>query len=170
MISVLVPVPGEEPALVDTLAALVPAVADGLVRDLVLAGPSGPFLDSVADGAGCGRVVAAGSRVQLISAALGELRSNWVLVLEAGMVPGGAWAEEAEDFVRGRSERAAVFTLVAPPGRGRARALAVNMAASLAGRAHPAQGLLAPRKMLESGATGRVVRLASPMLDRRRAG
>ena len=39
MISVLIPVEAWEPGLVETIAALVPAVADGVVRDLVLIGP-----------------------------------------------------------------------------------------------------------------------------------
>ena len=54
MISVLIPVETDEPALIDTLAALVPAAADGLVRDLVLAAREDTsFLRHVSDAAGC---------------------------------------------------------------------------------------------------------------------
>ena len=39
MLSIVIPVEGEEPALLDTLASLVHATAEGVVRDVALATP-----------------------------------------------------------------------------------------------------------------------------------
>jgi hypothetical protein len=169
MLSVIIPVLAPEPGLIDTLCALVPATANGLVRDLVLvSGDENAFAASVAEAAGCNRIVASGERAAQIQAAARTVKCPWVLVLEPGMVPAGAWVEETEDFLALDLQRAGAFTLAPPPGSSRFPFLLRNLATSATGRSHPLQGLLAPRERLAIGATsGSVVRLASPILDRR---
>jgi hypothetical protein len=167
MLSVIVPVLAEESALIETLAALVPAVADGAVRDVSLAAPpSTGILRDLSDATGCRLVEAVGPRDQLIAAAAGQARCDWILVLEPGLVPGALWAVEATDFVaRARRPESAGFTL--HPQRGAKAALAalgLNLSAGLFGRAHAHLGLIRPR-----AASGRLpfTRLQSPIHDRR---
>lgn len=82
MISVLIPVEVWEPGLVETIAALVPAVADGVVRDLVLIGPPDfEPLAAIADAAGCLLVHGEGSRSAMIALAARHARCDHVLVL-----------------------------------------------------------------------------------------
>ena len=119
MISVVIPVAQEEPGLLDTLAALVPAVADGLVRDLVLVS-SAPnrFAEDVADASGCGILVTPGARAAQLAASAAVLRAPWILALEPGLVPAGGWMDEIADFMSdsGQAQRACAFTLVPRAG------------------------------------------------------
>jgi hypothetical protein len=172
MISVLIPVEGDEPALIDTLAALVPAAADGLVRDLVLAArQDARFLHEVADAAGCGVAVRPGE-TKLVARVAASLKGPWVLVLVPGFVPGGDWMAEASDFLENADparREAAVFSLSSRGGAAtRLRSAAMNLRASLLGVAHPHLGLLATRDALAAEA-GRlaITRLSSPIHDRR---
>ena len=85
MISVVIPVESDEPALIDTLAALVPAAADGLVRDLVLAAAGGTeFLRQVADAAGCASPFT-GERRASPAAWLGDMKGPGCWSLVAGL-------------------------------------------------------------------------------------
>ncbi len=108
MISIVIATrdPGEE--LLHTLSALVPAAADGTVRELVIADAgSGPSAAAIADEAGCGFLALPGrSRGMLLAAAIAEAqRAPWLLVLTAGTVPGAGWQREAAAFIE-RVERA----------------------------------------------------------------
>jgi hypothetical protein len=167
MLSVIVPVLDDEPALLETLAALVPAVADGVVRDVSLAAPPGSArLRELSDATGCRLVETDGPRDALVGAGALAARCDWILVLEPGLVPGTPWAEEAAEFVnRSRGPESAGFTL--RPGRGHGpavRAALVNAAAGLFGRPHPDLGLIRPRASDRRLAFSR---LASPIHDRR---
>ena len=84
-------------ALVRTLAALVPAVVEGVLGDLVLAGrPGDRDLQRIADHAGCDVVEAEGA--DLLGRALAAVRGPQVLVLLGGEVPGDGFVEELGDF------------------------------------------------------------------------
>jgi hypothetical protein len=171
MVSVVIPVLREEPALVETLAALVPAAAEGLVRDLVLAVQAeSDVVREIADAAGCGIVSGPGGRAELVNRAAERVKGPYVLVLEPGLAPGGDWMAEILDFLEDigtQGGRAAVFTLAGRGGIGpQSRLLALNLAASFLGRAHPSQGLVAHRDDLLSGRYT-VTRLSSPIHDRR---
>ena len=167
MLSVIVPVLAEEPALIETLAALVPAVADGAIRDVALASaPSTGILRDLSDATGCRLVETTGPRAALVAAAAQQARCDWILVLEPGLVPGSLWADEAADFVaRSRRAESAGFTL--HPARGApaaSRAWALNLAAAWLGRAHPDLGLIRPRNAADDLP---FTRLQSPIHDRR---
>jgi hypothetical protein len=166
MLSVLVNVSGEDPALLDTLAALVPGVAEGLVRDVVLLGRSAdPFARQVADAAGCVLLDAPADRKARLSAGAAVVKSDAILILEAGLVPGGDWIVETEAFLVEGPRTAAGFTLVrrqAPVS-----ALRMNMGTSLFGTLDPLQGMILAKAALAARRLPRAVRLAAPVFDRR---
>ncbi|GGH12109.1 glycosyl transferase [Alsobacter metallidurans] len=174
MLSVIIPVLDDEPALLDTVAALVPAAAEGVVRDMWLVAPRlEGYPAVVADAAGCGIVEAGGSRGAMLAAAAARARSAWTLTLEPGLVPAGGWMQEAADFVASADgeREAAVFSLTPRGGHGRLAAGMTNWRASLFGRGRPAQGLIVATARLAAGNTPpRAVRLASPIIDRRSRG
>jgi hypothetical protein len=165
MVTALVIVREDDPGLLDTLAALVPAVADGVVRDaLLLSVRETDFLRTVADASGCGLVTAGAP--DLLAQGARAARSPWVLALAAGMVPGGLWMDDVADAVT--AQRPSVFTLRSRGGPAQAlRAAALNAAASLFGRAPRDLGLVAPREALMGATAPRVRRLPSPLHDRR---
>ena len=175
MISVVIPVVHEEPSLLDTLAALVPAVADGLVRDLVLVSraPS-RFAEDVADASGCDILVSPGERSSQLAASATVLRAPWILALEPGLVPAGGWMDEIAAFIAdsGKVQRACAFTLMPRAGAGRMRPRLLNWRLGVTGRADPLQGLAAPADAMADGSALRLraSRLTSPILDRRSAG
>jgi hypothetical protein len=150
MISVVVSLDREDPAVVDTLTALVPGVAEGLLRDVWLAAPESLALAAeVADAAGCNLVSDGADGPARLAAALLRCRCGWVLSLAGGVVPAGLWMQAAEDFVSAVSregERAPVgaFPLGDAYGRaGFARSAVQRVRASL-GRPLSGQPLLGP--------------------------
>jgi hypothetical protein len=100
MVSLILPMPRFEPALLESLAACVPAVADGLIRDALVATPTrSGELDAIIDAAGCHLVSAEGDTWALLQAASAQARSDWFLVLSPGLVPSGGWIAQSEDFL-----------------------------------------------------------------------
>ncbi len=169
MLSVVLPVLAEEPALVDTLAALVPGVAEGMVRDVVVVtGTPSKLTERIADSGGCVLLEGSGDRSALVRIGLARARSTVAMVLEPGLVPTGDWIAETADFLEGpdAEHRVAVFSLAARGGFGASlRAGLVNAAAAM-GRADPRLGRIG-RVALLGGEAAPVSRLSSPILDRR---
>jgi hypothetical protein len=100
MSSLILPLTGPEPALLETLAACVPAVAEGFVREaIVVAHERSPDLDGVIDAAGCLLVEAQGDAWSLLRAGAQKARSPWLLVLTPGLVPLSGWMAEIGDFL-----------------------------------------------------------------------
>jgi hypothetical protein len=175
MLSIVIPAWGEEPALLDTLASLVHATAEGVVRDVALATPeANQFLRTVADSAGCELVEGPNDRGALVSLVAGRMKSAWIFVVEQGFAPGGDWMADVADFVA-REETAqppaktrhAALTLVPNRGWGVAERF-VNLQTDLFGKSWPPQGLIAQRDGFALPPSGRVVRLRSPMYNRHR--
>lgn len=172
MVSVIIPLARPEPALVDTLAALVPAVAAGLLRDVLLSGAVGDaFARELADAAGCDLLSVGGDRDAALAAGARLVKGPWVLVLEPGLVPGGDWMAETEAFIAQADDdaRAAVLPLAARgPVRTRLWARWLTWRTALTEHGHPLQGLVVSKARLADGHTRpRVTLLASPVLDRR---
>jgi hypothetical protein len=91
------PAPPPE-ALVRTLAALVPAAIEGVVRDVVMCAPaSTPDLARICDHAGCDFIIA--ERGDSLRDALARLKEQRVFVLRAGRVPEHGYLGEIADFV-----------------------------------------------------------------------
>lgn len=157
MLTVIIPTLDAEAGLARTLAALVPAAADGIVREVVVGdGGSRDGTEVVADAAGCGYVSAAGAWGERVGAAIRESRrAPWILILPPDVVLEGDWFREVGHFIE-RAERAgeadrmvAVFSL-ALASFGLGARLAEQWAAwktRLFGRPREAQGLILSRQM-----------------------
>lgn len=150
MISVVIAANGQEVALAETLAALVPAAADGFVREVVVAeaGPSqGTRL--VADAVGC-VIVEGGARAGLEAA-----RSDWVLMMAPGVRLESDWFREAGAMMQ-RLQRASdrpvamLFRGAVDDYGWRARLREIVLKLSRGRRRR--QAVLAPRKALLAGA------------------
>ena len=136
-----------------TLSALVPAVATGLLREVVVADAgSTDATAEVAEIAGC-RFVSSGEPLGVrLTAAAATTKAPWLMFLRAGTVPGSGWIPAVERFIQQAEmidkPRAAVFR---PPGvadmmrPGLAEMLAV-LRIALGGGARPEQGLLIARR------------------------
>ncbi|RFB78880.1 hypothetical protein [Methylovirgula sp. 4M-Z18] len=95
MLSVLIPVEHREPALVHTLASLVPGVVAGLVRDVsVLDYGQDPDLERLCDEGGCHLW----RQSDVFQAALQAARSDWVMVVPAGLVLIEPWQARLREF------------------------------------------------------------------------
>ena len=108
---------GDEERLAHTLASLVPAAVEGVLREVVVSAPEGaPGVHAVAEHAGC-RL--AGS----LSAAVGAAKGEWLLFLEPGARLREGWSESALAHASARSGPAR-FTAEASGWRRWARRLA----------------------------------------------
>jgi hypothetical protein len=164
MISVVIPALHPVPALVDTLAALVPGVAEGLVRDVTIIAPAEtPFLAAVTEAGGSGFVVAAGGRADLIKAGAAQAKSGHVLVLEPGLVPLGDWMAALADSLRDiEGPHAGLIPVQGAPW--------LPWIARVTGHADLRLGLLAEKAALQAGTRFRWTVLAAALGDRRKRG
>ena len=100
MVSLILPLTRPEPALLETLAACVPAVAEGLVREaIVVSAHRSADLDVVIDAAGCRLVEAKGDDWTLLCQGAATARSEWLLVITPGLVPLSGWMAQIGDFL-----------------------------------------------------------------------
>ncbi len=119
-----------------TLASLVPAVIEGVIRDLTIAACAGEAgLEGIADHAGCGLVQQADCRLALLKALDGTRESN-IFLIEAGRAPEAGFAEELAELIGGGQYRARM--------RERPGSLLTRLLPGLA----PAAALLSPRATL----------------------
>jgi hypothetical protein len=105
MVSVIVTVLDEQQAaispegVVRTLASLVPAAVEGVVRDVTLAAPSGrPGMRKIADHAGC-ELIESDDPARVLGAALMAARNANVFILRAGRAPETGFTEELTDLL-----------------------------------------------------------------------
>jgi hypothetical protein len=125
-------------AVVRTLSALVPAAIEGLIRDVVLAGPSGHAeLRSIADHAGC-ELAEAPQLGAVIAEGMRRTRGDALLILRAGRAPERALFEELTDLAD-ELHRLRVL---------RIRAMPESFAARLLPGLAPAVGLVALKSAL----------------------
>lgn len=107
MITVVIPTSDSEASLAYTLSSLVPAAADGVVREVVVvdAGSADATLE-IADDSGCLIVRDDGGLAgRLKAGARAGTRGGWLLFLRPGAVLEPGWQDEASTFVE-RAERA----------------------------------------------------------------
>jgi glycosyltransferase involved in cell wall biosynthesis len=94
MISVVIETKDEEQALAVTLSALVPAAAQGFLREVIVADAgSRDATRLVAESVGC--LIIEGGR----EAALRAARADWVLLVAPGVRLEAGWAREAALFI-----------------------------------------------------------------------
>jgi rSAM/selenodomain-associated transferase 2 len=114
MISVIIPTLNAERTLVHSLAALVPAVVEGIVQEaIVVDGGSTDDTSAIAEAAGTHLVEAPVGRGSQLEAGASHARGDWLLFLHADTVLEPGWAEEAQSFMErveeGRRAQAAAF-------------------------------------------------------------
>jgi glycosyltransferase involved in cell wall biosynthesis len=157
MISVIIPTLNDERNLVPTLAALVPAVVDGVVQEAILA-DSGSSDDTrvIADAAGVHLIDAPRGRAAQLRAGAAQARGEWLLFLSAGTALEPGWAEEARSFIErvesGRRRQAAAFFSFALDDDGFTPRLFerfVRLRGVLLARPHADQSVLISRKHFE---------------------
>ena len=115
MISVVIPTLNAERKLTSTLAALVPAVVEGIVREaIVVDGGSTDETCAIAEAAGTHLIEAPRGRGSQLDVGARTARGDWLLFLHADTVLDPGWAEEAQGFIKRvqtgrRDEAAAAF-------------------------------------------------------------
>ena len=149
MISVLIETHDDEEALARTLAALVGAVVEGVVREVIVCDRgSTDQTHYVAEHAGC-RFVAEGG----IAAGIAMAKGDWLLFVEPGARPLEGWTEAVlahmnrstapARFTRSRGARLPFLARVFSANRGLEQGLLISkrQAASLAKNARDAEAL-----------------------------
>jgi len=114
MISVIIPTLNAERTLADCLAALVPAVVDGIVQEaIVVDGGSSDDTVAIAEAAGTHLVEMEAGRGCQLEAGAARARGDWLLFLHADTLLDPGWAEEAKGFIErveaGRRSQAAAY-------------------------------------------------------------
>lgn len=120
MLSVIIPTEGQESPVVATLAALVPGVTAGMVREVLLVDRAGTdTMVRVAEVAGCGFLRCEGSRAAALAAGARQARSSWLMFLHPGTVLDPSWIDETAQFIERMSTnetpRAAIFRYARSP-------------------------------------------------------
>ena len=145
MISVVIATQDDGETLGQTLASLVPAAVDGLVREVILA-DAGSTDDTlaIAEDAGARVVQGEGAAEARLREGCKAGRAEWLLILEASTSAPHGWEAAARRHIERHGGRAACW------GRG-----------GLAPFATPAKALLVPRRLFdkESAAPGWLRRL-----------
>ena len=172
MISVLLPSTAQEPSLIDTLAALVEGVAEGILRDAIIVGPENSETDALADAAGATRLIAQGTRYALLAEASKFARSEWCFIVTAGLVPGGDWMRGLYDGISaiGAPNEAGIMPLASRPGLAALLKTGfINRSPFLTGQPDLRHGVLMRRETVNSAPNRRlkIAILAGWMSDRR---
>jgi hypothetical protein len=141
VICVVIPVSAEEPALVETLASLVPAVVAGLIRTVVVADlKSNPAVRVLCEECGCNYSDAQSDGLR---SAIMAVRSEWILAIAPGFILIEPWLTRMREFGMMSSDSGAVFLA---PSRGR------SWLAPIADRLQPierrAAAVVLPRRCL----------------------
>ncbi|HEX5775426.1 MAG TPA: TIGR04283 family arsenosugar biosynthesis glycosyltransferase [Caulobacteraceae bacterium] len=122
MISVVIPTLDAATTLQRTLAPLVPAAVDGLVREVVVAdGGSTDETLELAEDAGARIVSTQRGRGAQLVAGCAAARGPWLLVLHADTELADGWAQAAADHIARRSDKAGYFRFALDDGGVRAR-------------------------------------------------
>ncbi len=158
MISVVIPTLNAEAGLTATLSALVPAVVQGVVREVIIAdGGSEDGTSEIADIAGAEFVTCARGRGPQLAEGAQHARSDWLLFLHADTVLQPGWEQEAAAFMERvdagtRPLAAAAFSFALDDFGARPRILEkiVGWRCTLFRFPYGDQGLLIPKRLYSS--------------------
>ena len=125
-------------ALLRTLAALVPATVEGVVRDVTLLQVGEGSLAEIADEAGC-YMIEEGDFPAALARGVADARSSWIFVVKAGTVPSRLFGEETVRGLEGLLTTGGALVLREQP-----RGLLSRCFPSLA----PIAGVILPRARL----------------------
>lgn len=168
MLSVVIPTHDTEEGLLRTLASLVPAAAEGVIREVVVVDAgSVDGTEKVAEAAGCTILKHAGPWGEAIGLGISTVRrGSWIMVMQPNVLLEGEWFREVCVFVdrcerSGDAERrAAAFRLAFDAFGWRARVAegTVGVASSVFGLPLPQQGLVMSRRLWDRVRRHRQVR------------
>ena len=125
MITAILSAGDDDAGLAMTLAALVPAATEGVIRDAIVVDGGHAAAAAIADAAGCALV--RGEGAEGLRRAAERARGDWLLFLPAGSVLEAGWQAEARAFVErisvagSRRRPAAAFRLARAETGWRAR-------------------------------------------------
>lgn len=159
MISVIIATENSETELVHTLSALVPAAAEGVVREVVIVdGGSSDGTEKVADAAGCEWVrIEAPRSERLAFGAKKARRGDWLLFLQPETLLESGWHHEVQAFIE-RAARASNGARTAASFRLRYEAFGLgarfgetiaSLRSQLLGMPYGNQGLLISRQFYQ---------------------
>jgi cellulose synthase/poly-beta-1,6-N-acetylglucosamine synthase-like glycosyltransferase len=150
MISVVIPTLNSAETLAESLAALIPAAVDALVREVVVAdGGSTDDTFAIADDAGARFLTAQGDRAARVAAGCAQAKGPWLLILYPETRLGSEWIAAAKAHLADHPKAAGYFRLALDEHGVTARLK--EAAAALFGRPGGEQGLLIPKAMHEAG-------------------
>ncbi len=173
MISVVIPTFNEANHLSLTLAALVPAAVDGLVREVVISdGGSTDATLKAADEAGAKIVTSAKGRGQQLAAACALAKGPWLLILHADSRLAVGWEMIALSHIRQQPDRAGYFKfqLDDPSLIARVWELGVALRCLLFALPYGDQGLLISKALYEAAGGFEAVPLMEDVALVRRLG
>jgi rSAM/selenodomain-associated transferase 2 len=155
MISVVIPTLNAEAGLVQTLAALVPAALDGLVREVIVVDAgSCDRTGEIAEEAGAAFVTRSGGRGHQLAAGAEQARFPWLLFLHADTVLQPGWERDAAAFMEAvdsgtRPPAGAAFRFALDDSGLRPRLLeqVVALRCALLRLPYGDQGLLMPKQL-----------------------
>ena len=151
-ISVVIPVLDAVPVIGPTLAAIVPGVADGLVREVVLAdGGSTDAVAEVAEETGARLIEAERGRGSQLAAGASAARGEWLLFLHADTILPPDWPQTALRHMQRHEGKAGYFRLRFDSDRRYARWTEgwANIRSRALGLPYGDQGLLISRALYD---------------------
>lgn len=158
MISVVIPTLDAQKTLGPTLAALIPAVVEGIIAEVIIAdGGSKDETETIAEAVGARFLRAEAGRGNQLRSGARAAKHDWLLFLHADTVLEPGWEREADRFMQeaasgiGR-DRAGVFRFALDDRGFKPRYLEamVSLRCALLGLPYGDQGLLISRRHYES--------------------
>lgn len=114
MISVVLLASEDLQGLAAQMAMLVPAAVDGLVKEVILVGPSEPGVEALVEDSGARLIQVDGDAAACFAAGAAAARGDWILTLRAAPALRDGWREPVEKHLAGGGGASAV--LAAPGG------------------------------------------------------
>ncbi|MGA9658716.1 MAG: glycosyltransferase [Asticcacaulis sp.] len=112
MISVVIPTLNAEDHLARTLAALVPGVVEGMIKEVIVVdGGSGDSTLEIADSTGCVIIHADAARGLQLWQGCREARGDWILILHSDSQLGDGWMDQVQIHMRKFPLQAGYFHL-----------------------------------------------------------